>query len=969
MQGPGDAGQPAFLEWSSAGFGAELVRLTTPEDTGASPGKRPVDAEWQTLAVTPEIVARWARQHANVGLRTRQFPAVDVDVDDAAIAAAVEQLVVATLGPTARRTRANSGRRALLFRVQGSPFKKRTVGFKLPDGTFARIEVLANGQQLVVAGMHASGVPNAWPEGQPRADALAPMSEAQCDELVALLRVRLAGLGCVLDGKSTPAPNGAQRPAQRAPRPFPASTWERDAELAEEALARLDPDMAYEDWLRIGMALHAKDPSPGGAAFEFWDRWSSAGQKYPGREALEQKWKTFKQGGVHFATLLAAAGVSPKKHASIPRAATAPATNGAAPSAAPAANHDEAEEEELLAIDDPYAVPKGPPLTDLGNAERFEAKHHKVARYVPGIGWLIWNGRRWEPDAAEEVLLLARAIAREMRTEAAELSHKDGLELFKHANATEKEQRLGAMVRLARPMRRLRCRTRDLDSDPYLLNVLNGTVDLRTGKLRPHRREDLITRIAPVNFDPNARAPRWEAFLRRILGESRELESFVQRAIGYALTGSIDEHVMFFMHGSGRNGKGTLLEVLLELLGEYAWKAGSSLLLSRDASDAKLDQEKARLFNRRFVVCSETDEGRSWAEATLKELTGGDTVNGREVYKAAITFKPTHKFFVASNHKPRLRGTDEGIRSRLRLVPFNVFIPPAEREKGLPQRLVREEGPGILSWAVRGCLAWKGEGLGEPPEVASATDGYFADEDIVGRFIAERCVVLPTAQTTFAALYEDYESWCKASGERPMTKKALGERLGSRGFTPGYVQRNRGWLGLGLRAATDATERSAISPNISHLPSSREEFRETASQSVSSVTAPQPPPPGEVRARVLARLRNGPAIAADLASVSGASFEAVERLLGPPRARARLGSSRGRSSRPHLARDRDLVMSESVLRPPRPLTVAQVAHRLGCSPFTVRRLLEAKKLVGYRLGREWRVTLEAVEAFILRREE
>jgi hypothetical protein len=297
-------GQPAFLAWAGAGFGAELVRLTSPDSADPSPGKKPTEPEWQTLAVTPDLVSRWARMPGNVGLRTKYFPAVDVDVDDAGVARSVEQLVIGILGSTARRTRANSARRALLFRLEGAPFKKKAVKFKLPNGTFAKVEILADGQQIAVAGVHPSGAPNEWPNGQPAPDALATMTEAQRDEVLDHLRLRLKGLGCVVEAIA----NGASASPRAA---HHQEGWEHDEPFIDAALRVLDPDVEYDRWVAAGMALHAKYPEADGHGFNAWDSWSSRGKKYPGRDKLEMKWRTFKPGGgVNLASLFALAGVS-----------------------------------------------------------------------------------------------------------------------------------------------------------------------------------------------------------------------------------------------------------------------------------------------------------------------------------------------------------------------------------------------------------------------------------------------------------------------------------------------------------------------------------------------------------------------------------------------------------------------------------------------------------------------------------
>ncbi|HTP29342.1 MAG TPA: PriCT-2 domain-containing protein [Anaeromyxobacteraceae bacterium] len=300
--------QPAFSSWSAAGFGAELVRVSPSDSTGPSPGKKPLDGSWESLDVTPALLAGWGRQHVNVGLRTRLFPAADIDVDDQAVADVCQHVLAGALGMTACRTRKNSARRALLFRLSGEPFKKRVLKFKTPSGAFAKVEVLADGQQLVVAGTHSSGVPLEWAP-QPTAAALPAVTLDKVDAALMLLKAHLNAMGCEFE-----APKNGTTP----PRPRTSSDdWDSVAEMVEEGLSRLDPDCSYEDWLAIGMALHAKDQ--GDRGFYAWDRWSSAGDKYPGEEELAKKWKSFKPGPVHFGTFIAMSGVSPStRHSKVP---------------------------------------------------------------------------------------------------------------------------------------------------------------------------------------------------------------------------------------------------------------------------------------------------------------------------------------------------------------------------------------------------------------------------------------------------------------------------------------------------------------------------------------------------------------------------------------------------------------------------------------------------------------------------
>jgi hypothetical protein len=285
-----------LARWSDAGFSGDLLPLCGPRHGCDSPGKIPHVPGWRTMEITPAMVAGWGRSHAgNLGLRTRRFPAIDVDVEDAELADACERVVLVTLGSTAQRTRANTARRLLLFRLEGEPFRKAAVAFTTPAGERAKVEILADGQQCVVAGVHHTGAAIKWPGGQPVADELAPMTISGRDEVLALVRGRLAELGCAVEGPSPVEP--------RTARVIPLRDDTRDARIAGEALRRLSPDLPYDEWVRVGMALHSRWPDADGLAL--WDAWSSRGEKYPGTRVLERHWASFHpEGGVGFGTLV-----------------------------------------------------------------------------------------------------------------------------------------------------------------------------------------------------------------------------------------------------------------------------------------------------------------------------------------------------------------------------------------------------------------------------------------------------------------------------------------------------------------------------------------------------------------------------------------------------------------------------------------------------------------------------------------
>jgi putative DNA primase/helicase len=364
--------------------------------------------------------------------------------------------------------------------------------------------------------------------------------------------------------------------------------------------------------------------------------------------------------------------------------------------------------------------------------------------------------------------------------------------LDKWAMRSESRGRLSAMVDVAGDEPGVYVRHTELNANPWLLNVMNGTLDLQTGELRPHRREDAITKISPVVYDPGATCPLWLSFLRRILPDPA-LRAFIQRAAGYSLTGLTIEQCLLFLFGTGANGKTTLIETLMGLLADYAQKAPTDMLMTR--LGGSIPNDIARLPGARLVVAAEIESGRQMAESMVKDLTGGDTMVARFMRQEFFEFRPTHKLWMYGNHKPIIRGTDDGIWRRIHLVPFLVTIPEAEKDPGLVKRL-NAELPGILKWAVDGCLAWQEKGLGIPSAVNQATGKYRAEMDVLGRFLGDCCHLEPRARVTKAALYEAYERW---GGD--LTKRKFGDALRERGFEDGRGSGNVAiWKGIGQLA-------------------------------------------------------------------------------------------------------------------------------------------------------------------------
>jgi len=469
----------------------------------------------------------------------------------------------------------------------------------------------------------------------------------------------------------------------------------------------------------------------------------------------------------------------------------------------------EASEVEAIAKSVARYEPKarGFALTDMGNAARLVAAHGQDLRYCGAWGkWLVWDGVRWSPDDKLQVMVKAKAVALGIFDEAkAATDEGQRRDLGKWAMASQKRERLAAMVDLSRC--ELAIGADDLDRDRWLLNVLNGTVDLRTGELRDHRREDLMSKLAPVEYDYRAACARWESFLEEIMDGNSALISYLQRIAGMGLTGDVSEQVLFVFHGEGANGKSVLLDTLTGLLGDYACESPPDLLILRRSQEHPT--ELADLCGRRLVVACETEEGGRLRIERVKRLTGNARIKARFMRQDFFEFERTHKLVLMTNNKPTIREATHAIWRRIQLVPFAVTIPKDRQDRLLTEKL-RAEWPGILAWAVRGCLDWQRKGLATPTEVERATETYRAEQDPLAEFFEEHCILEPNAFVSRADVFTAYNAWAEKQKERqPLDRRGLYDRLRK---TPGVTEGqrrtgvesgpSRGFTGIGLRNAS-----------------------------------------------------------------------------------------------------------------------------------------------------------------------
>ncbi|MCU4879350.1 phage/plasmid primase, P4 family [Bacillus cereus] len=462
-------------------------------------------------------------------------------------------------------------------------------------------------------------------------------------------------------------------------------------------------------------------------------------------------------------------------------------------------------------------------LTELGNAERIAYYHGENVRYCNELEWLIWNGKHWHEDSKRQIEAITAKTLRAIYGEAKATEDKYQSKLL-HDWAKKCERRSIRINSIldVRPM--VSVKKKELDSHSFLFNCDNGVIDLKTGELLPHDRDLLLTKISPIKYDRNAECSNWKAFLESIFktpaGEADyELINYLQKAIGYSLTGVTKEQVMFFLFGNGRNGKSTFINIIQDLLGDYGRQTNSDTFLKK-RNDSGINNDVARLDGARFVSAVESEEGQQLSEALVKQITGGEKMSARFLRQEYFEFTPEFKVFFTTNHKPIVKGSDEGIWRRIMLIPFTVTIPKDKIDYDLPDKLAKEM-PGVLRWAVEGCMKWQSEGLRAPEAVKAATAEYREDMDILGPFIDENCAVYSTARVEAKLLYENYTKWCYQNNEMDLKNRAFYRQLEIRGFKKEKGSKNKTFIhgmtlnefaGASLFSGEEKEEKNNITP-------------------------------------------------------------------------------------------------------------------------------------------------------------
>ena len=440
-------------------------------------------------------------------------------------------------------------------------------------------------------------------------------------------------------------------------------------------------------------------------------------------------------------------------------------------------------------------------LTDTGNAEVFVKNMDGNLRYdVNACEFLLWNGKRWAYDRLHKAEQLATETVQSFYADLERIPDiKDKQKMLVHIRKSRNAYGINSMLERTKDQPDIPITADMLDTNPMLLNCLNGTIDLKTGELQPHNREMLITKMVEVDYNPEAACSVWERFIEDIFCGDSELMHYVQKALGYSLTGSTSEQVFFIFYGKGSNGKSTLLETISSLLKDYHKSTQAETFIEND-KNSSASYDIAKLPGTRIITAIETKEGRKFNEQLIKQITGGDTITARAIYGKPFDFKPQFKLFLAVNHLPTISGQDAGMWRRVKPVPFNGRFEGDKADKMLKAKLATEY-QGILNWLVRGCLMWQEEGLSSCNAIENTKDKYKSDMDILGEFFGDCCIIDPQAKVKSSHLFKAYQAWAMENGiHRTMTQTAFSRKLEDRGnFIKQKNMYGALWQGIGLK--------------------------------------------------------------------------------------------------------------------------------------------------------------------------
>ncbi len=711
-----------------------------PGSIGKIPGKRLDNGlwtgiNWRTWKASQQDVRTWCRWGANIGLRSDRFPGVDIDCADAGLAQIVQDAAIAQLGPAPVRV-GNPPKRLLPYRT-GVPFGRMRLWMRKGDSTYL-VEILGQGTQYLVYGTHpTTQKPYEWSEDPATlgATGLTDITREQADAFLKQMQEDAEMLGYVCQREGNGDPMAARKSDQQGLR---APSLDELREVVELLPNTNTMFPSRHDWLKVGAAIRAaagEDNEPeAGNLFALWSEKWDEGTNDP--NYVRENWRRIKPPfSVGWSWLAEMARPYGYNDADFPTTA----------SPTPAED-----------------APRAPFLSDQWLAQKVVESCQPILRYCPALEKaLVWDAGRWRPDAA---MLAEDTIKLELRRLGKQFDGVGGTTQEIAANTREARAicsagKVSAVWSLVKSDRAIAVNPESLDYDSWILNTPAGMVDLKTGTMLPPDPDQLCSRTTSVTPDFGGAHPEWTRFLEEATDGDRELQLYLQRLGGYALTGSTREQQYTFIWGPGGNGKGIFLGVLQGILHDY-WRAAPMDTFTASQNDRHAT-ELAMLAGARLVTASETKAGKHWDEAKLKGMTGGDPIAARFMRADFFVYTPQFKLIFIGNYRPYIQNLDEAIRRRTHLVPFTVS--PKAIDKELAGKL-KAEWPAILAWFLEGCLAWQKEGLNPPAIVRETTEEYFNDSDPVGQWMQE-CSAPGEEWVEVTDLWDSWREWCNRRGD------------------------------------------------------------------------------------------------------------------------------------------------------------------------------------------------------------
>jgi len=727
---------------------SEMSKIAA-DQAGKAPGR--INAQgtwggyaWQAYVPTPNDIERWDRSRANIGLKAGKYPALDIDVVNESLARIIADMATKALGAAPLRI-GRYPKRLLMYRTD-EPIGRMRLRFKDGKGVEQLVELLGDGQQYVIGGVHpVTKEPYTLDQDitarGPRC--LRKVGRGQVEKFFADLVETLEMTGCEIIHADKAAERAVER-SNVAQATLVAPSVERLSAALKIVPNTSEHFPDRDDYIRMGYAIKAAaGPDNVGEALALFTEWAMSWED--GSNTVENIEADF--GRMHPPYELGWDWIEGKARefgweVEVTEFDTV--------------ELDDINFSDLLASDSETPVE----YSDSALASRLARLHVSDIRYIAGgLGWVAWDGVKWARDVAKRHMAYTRSVCSKASAEAlVRIEQPAKAERVAARCASWPVMRNVAQIAETDPV--MQATTDQLDQDIYLLNCRNGLVDLRTGELHPHDRAKLCTKVTAVEVDFDRGCPQWHAFLNEACDGDAELKGYLQRLAGYAATGSVKEHVLAFAHGSGGNGKGTFLGAVGAILGDYAAVASADVFLASNSQ--RHPTELAALMGARLVHAQEIDPSRKWDEAKVKSLTGGDKISARFMRQDLFEFEPQFTLVIAGNTKPEITNVDDAMRRRMHLIPFETK--PARKDVDLPDKL-KEEYPAILAWVVEGAKLWLAEGLNPPPVVVKATQEYLEGEDALGRWIEERCVVGGEREMGTTDAFDDFRNWCREENE------------------------------------------------------------------------------------------------------------------------------------------------------------------------------------------------------------